>query len=78
MRATLPGKIKDFAHLPLHRGGFPLRRDWVKLKLFGTTGTAGGFLYANEKYAAKTAAYFLFKIQFGKLVMAISKPQAVK
>ena len=44
MRTTPPSKIKDFAHLPLHRGGFPLRRDWAKLKLFGTTGAAGGFL----------------------------------
>ena len=33
MRTTPPGKIKDFAHLPLHRGGFLLRRDWA----FGTT-----------------------------------------
>ena len=23
MRTTPPSKIKDFAHLPLHRGGFP-------------------------------------------------------
>ena len=48
MRATPPSKIKDFAHLPLHRGGFPLRRGWAKRKLFGTTGTAGGFLYTKK------------------------------
>ena len=28
MRTTPPSKIEDFAHLPLHRGGFPLRYCW--------------------------------------------------
>jgi len=29
---------------PSSEGGLPLRRDWAKLKLFGTTSRAGGFL----------------------------------
>jgi len=34
MRTTPPSKIKDFTHLPLHRGGLPLRRNWDKVKAF--------------------------------------------
>ena len=36
-KASPPSKIKDFAHLPLHRGGFSSvqkRTDWLSQSVF--------------------------------------------
>ena len=58
---------------PLTQGSLPLRRDWVKLKLFGTTGTAGGFRYTTNrgclKYEFETAPIFLKNPNFSSLFL---------
>ena len=46
MRTTPPSKIKDFAHLPLHRGGF--RADDIR-PYEGIVGVVGG-RFVNRPY----------------------------
>ena len=49
--------------LPLHKGAFRCGGNCAKLKLFGTTSSAGGFRFTIQKsrgYDRLVAAYFYF------------------